>query len=100
MESQSSPPAEQTASETAASVAEDLPDLYRVILDRIADLERMGARVEAGRIRVAATRAYSNAWDAAAKRDLLSLLARADRTVAPPPRPRGWLVRRRSAVAR
>lgn len=45
------------------SAAEDLPAVYRVILDGVAVLERSGRRAEAARIRVAATRAYSTAWD-------------------------------------
>jgi hypothetical protein len=86
--------------EPGASVAEDLPELYREILDRVAALERLGARAEAARIRAAATRVYSNAWDAGARRDLLGLVARADRTTTPPVRSRTWSLRRRSAVAR
>ncbi len=46
-----------------SSPAEDLPALYRVILDGVAVLERRGARVEADRIRRAAIVAYSTAWD-------------------------------------
>ena len=80
MESQPSVPASPAPAESTASVAEELPDLYRAILERVAVLERLGARSEAGRIRVEATRAYSNAWDDAARRDLLALLARADRS--------------------
>jgi hypothetical protein len=86
--------------EPVASVAEDLPELYRTILDRVADLERIGSRLEAGRIRVSATRAYSNAWDASAQRVLLGLLARADRRLVVPARQRSWFLRRRSLAAR
>jgi hypothetical protein len=86
--------------EPGASVAEDLPTLYRAILDRVAGLERVGARVEAARIRHEATEAYSNAWDEGARRNLVTLIARADRTTAPPTRARGWPLRRRSAAAR
>jgi hypothetical protein len=96
MESRPSIPAEPADSEPTASVADDLPELYREILDRVAHLERTGAREEAGRIRVQATRAYSAAWDEAARRVLLGLIARADRTATPPARPRGWSIRRRS----
>jgi hypothetical protein len=60
-----------------ASTAEDLPALYRVILDRVGLLERAGARSEAGRIRVAATRAYSTAWDDVHLRRLERLADRA-----------------------
>ena len=81
-------------------MAEDLPELYRAILDRIGQLERIGERHEAGSIRLAATEAYSVAWDEGARIRLLSLLARADRVLAGPPRTRGWTLRRRSARLR
>jgi hypothetical protein len=86
--------------EPVATLAEDLPEIYRAILDRVADLERVGARREAGRIRAEATRAYSNAWNEAARRHLLRLLARARRGLTPPERPRGWSLRRRPVTAR
>jgi len=100
MESAPTVPIPASAAEPAATVAEDLPELYREILDRVAALERIGLRVEAARIRADATRAYSDAWDEAARRVLAALLIRADRAVAPPDRHRGWSFRRRSAVAR
>ena len=99
MESQPSVPA-PPSSESAATVAEDLPELYRTILDRVAGLERLGARAEAARIRTEATRAYSNAWDEGARRILVSLLARADRATSVPVRPRGFSLRRRSTATR
>lgn len=87
--------------ELTAILAEDLPALYRAILDRVAELERIGARREAGRIRRSATSTYSAAWDGAALRVLGKLLARADHALAVPERARGWsLLRRRSAPAR
>jgi hypothetical protein len=86
--------------EPTATPAEDLPELYRAILDRVADLERVGDRRVAGRIRAAATRAYSDAWDEAARRLLLGLLARADRALAADARPRGWSFRRRWIAVR
>jgi len=86
--------------EPAATLAEDLPEIYRAILDRVADLERIGARREAGRIRVAATRAYSASWDEGARRNLLGLLARARRGLVHDERPRSWTLRRRSVPAR
>jgi hypothetical protein len=89
-----------TTVETAPSLAEDLPELYRLILDRVAGLERIGARAEAGRIRADATRAYSNAWDESARRTLAQLLARADRAYAAPDGARGWSLRRRPAPSR
>lgn len=101
MESQLSPSAAAPV-EPVASVAEDLPELYRAILDRVAELERVGARPTAGRIRAQATRAYSKAWDESARRLLLGLLARADRDLAPSERPRHrtWSLRRRSIAFR
>ena len=57
--------------------AEELPALYRAVLDRIAALEASGQRRAAVRIRRDATRAYSRAWDARARRELESLLRRA-----------------------
>jgi hypothetical protein len=61
------------------SPAEELPALYRAILDRVAELEAAGHRVEAAHVRRAATRAYSRAWDARAHRQLEALLRRAQR---------------------
>lgn len=86
--------------EHAASVAEDLPELYRAILDRVAELERAGLRRDAGRVRAAATQVYSNAWDESARRMLLGLMARAERLLATPDPSRGWSLRRGSARAR
>jgi hypothetical protein len=59
------------------SPAEELPALYRAILDRVADLETDGDRAEAARMRAAATRIYSRAWDEPARRDLIALLRKA-----------------------
>ena len=61
------------------SRAEDLPALYRAILDRVAELETAGQRHEAGRVRREATRSYSRAWDDRARRELETLLRRAER---------------------
>ena len=61
------------------SPAEELPALYRAILDRVAELEAAGDRGEAGRVRRAATQAYSRAWDERARRQLEALLRRAAR---------------------
>jgi hypothetical protein len=64
------------------SRAEDLPTLYRAILDRVAELEHAGDRSEAGRVRLLATAAYSRAWDDRARRELEGLLRRADKPTA------------------
>jgi hypothetical protein len=100
MESLRSAPAAPPSSESLASLAEDLPELYRAILGRVADLERVGRRREAGLIRADATRAYSRAWDDAARRLLLALLSRADRSLTSPTRASGWSLRARIAAAR
>jgi hypothetical protein len=100
MESRPSPAAPPPVIEPAATVAEDLPELYRAILDRIGHLERIGERREAGEIRQAATEAYSVSWDEGARARLMGLLARANRVLAGPQRTRGWTLRRRSAQGR
>ena len=84
----------------APTPAEDLPGLYRTILERIAELEQMGARVEAGRIRMSATTVYSGAWDEAGRGRLIALISRAERAIAGHDQPRSWTMRRRSAAAR
>jgi hypothetical protein len=56
--------------------AEELPALYRAVLDRVGQLEASGHRDLAGRIRADAIRIYSKSWDARAKRDLENLLRR------------------------
>jgi hypothetical protein len=80
------------------SLAEELPGLYRAILDRVAELEAIGARGEAARIRMSATEVYSDAWDAAGRKRLQVLLARADRAMGG--RPKDWPLRRRSVAPR
>jgi hypothetical protein len=100
MEPLPSVPALPPPAESPASLAEDLPELYRTILERVAALEHVGQRDEAGRIRTAATRAYSRAWDEAAHRLLLGLLGRADRALTTPTQARTWTIRRRIAAAR
>jgi hypothetical protein len=62
--------------------AEKLPELYRAILDSVAELERLGERQEAARVRGEASRIYSRSWDEPARRRLEAILRRADRTTA------------------
>jgi len=93
-------PEPESSAEPAASLAEDLPTLYRAILDRVALLEQAGERREAGRIRLDATEAYSVAWNGSARIRLTNLLVRADRILDEPPRTRAWTLRRRLARAR
>jgi hypothetical protein len=95
------------AQDAGASPAEELPGLYRAILERVAELEGLGKRPEATRIRLDATQAYSRAWDEAGRRSLLGLIGRADRAIAGETQNRGgartrtrtWVLRRRSAPA-
>ena len=61
------------------SPAEELPALYRAILDRVAELEVAGERARAAQLRNDATDAYSRAWDERARRRLELLLRRSDR---------------------
>ena len=58
------------------SVSEELPALYRAILDRVAQLESSGERSTANRVRAEATRIYSLRWDDRARRHLEDLLRR------------------------
>jgi hypothetical protein len=78
----------------SAAAAEGFPGLYRTILDGIAELERLGWRTEADRIRKASTAAYSGAWGAAGYRRLEMQRLRIERVLAgpdrsPADRPRG-----------
>lgn len=56
------------------SAAEELPALYRALLDRIAQIDAAGHREVGYRIRTEATRIYSRAWDDRARRSLETLL--------------------------
>jgi hypothetical protein len=58
------------------SASEELPALYRAVLDRVAELEAARDRDLANRVRAEATRIYSRAWDERARRELLALLRR------------------------
>ena len=80
---------------------EELPALYRAILDRVAEMEAAGERAAAGRVRRAASAAYSRAWDDRARRALQDLLRSATRPNSSDPAPgRGALAPRRPAIAR
>jgi hypothetical protein len=58
------------------SPAEELPALYRALLDRVAQIEAEGRRADAHRVRCEAVRIYSRSWDDRARRRLQDLLAR------------------------
>ncbi len=100
MESRPSPAVPAETADAPSTPANDLPGLYREILDRVAELEHIGERARASQTRMAATRAYSDAWDETSRARLIALIERADRTMAGRDRPRGWTLRRRQATAR
>lgn len=76
------------------SVAHELPELYRAVLDRVASLEALGQRPDAEAIRRDAVRAYSRAWDERARRRLTQLRTRAERLLDAAGRTRGPLSER------
>jgi len=67
-----------------APIAEWLPERYRNVLDRIADLEAAGRHPDADRIRRAAIREYSRRWNVRTAERLDRLAAEASRIVASP----------------
>ena len=73
----------------STTAAEEFPGLYRTILDGVAELERVGRRSEAERIRKAATAAYSGPWGAAGHRRLELQRQRIERALATPDRQSG-----------
>jgi len=79
------------------SAAEDLPALYRAVLDRVAEIASTGRRPLANDVRAQAIRIYSRAWDERARRELESLLRRHSAELATHPARRGS--RRRSVRA-
>ena len=85
------------------AASEELPALYRAVLDRVGQLEMSGDRVAARAIRAEAIRIYSRAWDEKAKRRLEDLLRRSavDLVAFRAPRRglRRFTTRRRSVVA-
>jgi hypothetical protein len=81
------------------SASEELPALYRAVLDRVAQLEASRERALANRIRAEATHIYSRAWDERARRELLGLLRRTAVTDDGLPANEGTLRRRTTSVA-
>jgi hypothetical protein len=90
--------------ETRSTPAEDLPALYRAILDGVAQLERMGERREAGLLRTEATAVYSASWDEGGLRRLDQIRRRIERIIAGDERARSlrraWSSDQPSAAAR
>lgn len=66
--------------------AEDLPHLYRAVLDTVARLEHAGDRDFAWRVRRDALRTYSTRWDAKGRRSLERLHRDAQARLAATPR--------------
>jgi hypothetical protein len=64
------------------SPSQDLPTLYRAVLDGVAALEVLGERVTAAAIRREAIAAYSAAWDDRHRAVLSSLVVRVRRELA------------------
>ncbi|HXI46071.1 MAG TPA: hypothetical protein VNH13_07205 [Candidatus Acidoferrales bacterium] len=62
-------------------IAEALPELYRRVLDRVADLEQAGFRREADLVRKSATSAYARLWNDRTTRHLERLADRAVRVL-------------------
>lgn len=56
------------------SASDELPELYRALLDRVAQLDAAGQRSAGLRLRRESTRIYSRAWDERARRGLQELL--------------------------
>lgn len=85
--------------------SEDLPALYRAILDGIADLERIGQHREGALFRTQATKIYSTSWDANARRRLTQLHRRIGRVISGEEkpgneRPGSWRTLQRAFTAR
>jgi hypothetical protein len=74
--------------EPRSSPADDLPSVYRSILDGIAVLEGLGARREAALLRAEATKIYSTAWDEPGLRRLRHIKSRIERIISGEERPR------------
>jgi hypothetical protein len=91
--------------ESQSSPAEELPALYRAILDGVAHLESIGQRREAALVRAQATTIYSTSWDESGRRRLQQLERRIERVVTGRERARNdqpgpWRILVRSATSR
>jgi hypothetical protein len=91
--------------ESHLSPAEELPALYRAILDGVAHLETIGQRREAALVRAQATSIYSASWDEGGRRRLQQLERRIERVVTGRDRartgqPGQWRTLARTATSR
>lgn len=66
--------------------ADDLPHLYRAVLDTVGRLEHLGEREAAWKIRRDALNTYSTHWDEHGRRSLERLNVEAQRRLATSPR--------------
>ena len=82
----------------APSIAETLPETYRRVLDRIADLDVAGYRREADLVRRDAIRAYARRWNGHTATQLDRLAERAERVLGGRDRARSRHRTRRGAV--
>jgi len=62
--------------------SDEVPQIYRLILELVGDLERTGARGEAGRAREQAITIYSRGWDESSRRRLGQIADNLQRRVA------------------
>lgn len=76
-------PARRLRSVDDRTPAEELPELYRAVLDVVVRLEHSGRREVAWRIRRDALRTYSTRWDAKGRRSLERLHQDAQAHLAP-----------------
>jgi len=78
------PPVPDVHGEQPRLPSEAVPELYRQILDLVAELERTGHRREAARRRSAAIAAYSRGWNEASRRRLEHMAASMTQRLAGP----------------
>jgi hypothetical protein len=81
--------------ESHITLADELPGIYRSILEVVAPLERTTDRATALRLRMEATEVYSRSWDESGRRRLTALLRRVQRLEAQRESAREPVTRRR-----
>ncbi len=81
--------------ESHITLADELPGIYRSILEVVTPLERTTDRAKALRLRMEATEIYSMGWDEGGRRRLTTLLRRVQRLEAQHESAREPVTRRR-----